>query len=222
MKLITKDKNSNSNILFCPSKENICQILGSGMNVSVTFAVRPSISDHCQNDFISARLGVVTVEWSPVSLKKPDTTPTPRTIDEYSEVHGPLVLKSVQSLKFHCPSCHVEKTPFDASLKTIPEIPKVGNPFEVRYLISNQTNLHQRLRVMMNDSDSTDPSNSMLISGVINGEIILGPLEKKILSYSMLVTKVGKTSIPALDVSSLRYNTWVVHGSSMNKIFVSP
>ena len=72
----------------------------------------------------------------------------------------------------------------------------------------------------MNDSETSASSQNMLVSGTINGEISLGPLEIKNLSYVLLVTKVGDITIPTIDVSSIRYNSWVVHGS--NRIFVSP
>jgi hypothetical protein len=161
------------------------------------------------------------MDWSPVPLQHADEIHF-QSEDEYRGIHGPLPMKQLKLVRQKGPLCYVEVTPFEASFETIPSMPKVGNPFEVRYKISNKTSLHQKLRVLMNDSDTIVSSNNMLVSGIINGEITLGPLEKKTLSYSLLVTKVGKISIPTFDVSSVRYNTWVVHGSSMDKVFVSP
>ncbi len=217
-------KNAGSNVIFSPEEGSICQNLNDGRKVDIAFATCPSISRIAQEEILFARLGVVTVEWSPVPLKQSELTSTfiTQSNDEYSNLHGPLPLAGLQTLKYQCPSCHIEKAPFNASFKTIPDIPKVGNPFEVRYIVTNQTKSHQRLRVVMNDSESTFPSNSMLISGLINCEIVLGPNEEKSVSYSLLVTQAGMTSFPAPDISSLRYNTWIVHGSCMNKVFVSP
>ena len=222
MELINKKNDNTSNVIYSSDKDGICKKLNSGMKVSITFAARPSISENSQEEHISSILGTISLDWSPVPLQKLEYHQTKQMNDEFREYHGPLPVKNLQHIRYHCPSCHVEKTPFEASFKTNPDVPKVGNPFEVRYLIVNRTKLHQRLRVMMNDSESTAPSNYMLVSGVINGEIILGPHEEKLLSYSLLVTKVGKVTIPSLDVSSVRYNTWIIHGSTMKKIFISP
>lgn len=192
------------------------------MKLNIAFATRPSIPQHSKKEFVSGRLGSICFDWLPIPFQKSDDDLISQQHGEFHNLHGPLPVKKLQSLRYPCPSCHIENTPFDASFQTLPCIPRVGHPFEVIYLLRNQTTLHQRLRVMMNDSDSTIPSNSMLISGVINGEIILGPLEEKTLSYSLLVTKVGETTIPSLDVSSIRYNTWIIHGTNMSKIYIAP
>jgi len=222
-----KGHSTQSNLLYSPESNAFCRNLNAGTKVNVAYAVRATVaSDNVhpatEESIINARLGAVSVSWSPVPLQLPDPTYfIPK--DEYGENYGPLRLQQVMPVKQRGPTCYIEVTPFEATFKTIPPMPKVGSPFEVRYEISNKTNLHQRLRVLMNDSDAIVSSNSMLVSGVINGEIVLGPLEKKILSYSLLVTKVGKITIPAFDVSSVRYNTWVIHHrSSMDKVFVSP
>ena len=216
------DHNSNSNLLYAPGEDGFCQNLDDGVKVDIAFATRPSISQNSTKEFITGRLGSISFDWSPIPLQKSDDNLISQRDDEFSNLHGPLPVKKLQSLRYRCPSCHIEKTPFDASFQTLPGIPRVGHPFEVRYHLSNQTMLHQPIRVMMNDSDSIIPSNSMLISGVINGEIILGPMEEKTLSYSLLVTKVGKITIPSLDVSSIRYNTWIIHGTNMNNIYIAP
>lgn len=223
VELIRPNNKEASNILYTPNQDSICKSLSNGMKVNIPFAVRPCISEGFKEESIIGQLGTISLDWSSVPLQIPgDCHLKLRSNDTHSGFHGPLTVKNLQSLKYHCPSCHVEKTPFEASFQTVPQIPQVGSPFEVRYQIVNRTKFHQRLRVVMNDSDSAFPSNNMLISGVINGEIVLGPLEEKLLSYSLLVTKVGQTTIPSLDVSSIRYNTWIIHGSTMKKIFVSP
>ena len=103
--------------------------------------------------------------------------------NEYGGNHGPLSIKKVKVVKQKGPTCYFEMTPFVACFKTIPPMPKVGNPFEVKYQICNKTTLHQRLRVLMNDSDAIVLSYSMLVSGVINREIVLGPLKKKVILF---------------------------------------
>ncbi len=222
VELIRSKNRDTSNVLYSPGQEGICKSLNHGMKVDIAFAVRPVILAKSKKESAVGHLGTISLDWSPVPLQKSDCHMILQKNDKFNGLHGPLPVKSLQPLHYDCPSCHVEKTPFEASFQTIPDIPKVGNPFEVRYQITNCTKFHQRLRVVMNDSESTAPSKNMLISGIINGEINLGPLEDKVLSYSLLVTKVGQTTIPSLDVSSIRYNTWIVHGTTMNKIFVSP
>ncbi len=222
-----KSNKPQSNIIYSPESNILCQNMNAGTKVNIAFAARATVTRDNMNppteeSIINIRLGAISADWSPVPLELSDETLFPLK-DEYGGNHGPLAIQQVRPVKQKGPICYVEVTPFEASFKTIPPMPKVGSPFEIRYEISNRTNLHQRLRVLMNDSDAIVSSNSMLVSGVINGEIVLGPLEKKTLSYSLLVTKVGKITIPAFDVSSIRYNTWVIHHrSSMDKVFVSP
>ena len=210
-----------NNVLFTPKKDDLCQTLNSGMKLNITYTLKPSLreTNSPQEESISTRLGAIAIVWVPKPLRLSNQMSI-NTGDDYPSYHGPLPIQSTKPLKHKGPLCHVEETPFKASFETIPAMPKVGNPFEVRYEIINRTSHHQRLRVLMNDSESIGSSNSMLVSGIINGEVALGPLERKILNYSLLVTKVGKITIPAFDVSSIRYDTWVVHGS--NKIFISP
>lgn len=215
-----KNYTEQANLLFSPSSNEPCRSLNSGKKVNVTYVVRPRIiNDISQESSCAARLGAVHIEWSPVPLKNTEDVAM-NTEPQFQGYHGPLPVKQARLLKQKGPLCHIEMTPFDASIQVIPPMPKVGRPFEVRYQIVNRTSLHQRLRVLMNDSESIASSNNILISGIINGEMILGPFEKKILSYNVLVTKVGNTATPSFDVSSVRYNSWVVHGSK--KIFVSP
>lgn len=216
-----EETKENGLILFSPKENDLCQTLNSGMKLNIAFTLKPNIREVSSQpeESISTRLGAIAIEWAPIPLRLSNEMVV-NTDDEYQYYHGPLAVKKTRLLKQKGPLCHVEEAPFKASFETIPAMPKVGNPFEVRYEITNKTSNHQRLRVLMNDSESVVSSNSMLVSGIINGEVALGPLEKKILNYSLLVTKVGKTTIPAFDVSSIRYNTWVVRGSC--KIFVSP
>merc|ERR1740124_1509347 len=77
----------------------------------------------------SARLGALTLKWIPLPLPLPSNTTLP---------DGPV--------------CYVESTPFRASRRTIPSVPKVACPFEVRYRIGNRTEMHQKIRVAMNES----------------------------------------------------------------------
>ncbi len=134
--------------------------------------------------------------------------------------HGPLPLEGLPPLKRTGPIVYVEATPFEASFSTIPSIPKVAAPFEVRYSLTNKTELQQRIKVSMVETEGT--SNGMLVSGVINGEIVLGPMESKVLRYSLLVTKVGKTILPTLNVSCLRYNSWIIRGGEKDSVYVLP
>lgn len=87
-------------------------------------------------------------------------------------------------------------------------------------MLTNKTTLQQRIKVSMIETEGT--SNGILVSGIINGEFVLGPMEDKVLRYSLLVTKIGKTVLPALSVSSLRYNSWIIRSGEEDSIYVLP
>jgi hypothetical protein len=214
--------NDDTNLLYSPRSDSICRELNFGTKLSIAYTVRPCLKELNDKELkVTTRLGGISIEWTPVPLKLDSKILLSNTRLGFRDYHGPIPSSSQpMSLKLRGPLCHVDKTPFSASFTTYPIMPTIGTPFEIRYEITNKTSLHQKLRVIMNDSETSASSQNMLVSGTINGEISLGPLEIKNLSYVLLVTKVGDITIPTIDVSSIRYNSWVVHGS--NRIFVSP
>jgi hypothetical protein len=192
---------------------------------NVTFSVRSKIrntnfeSESAQ--YVTSRLGFIVVEWVPIPIAFTGNISPIIDKGQYGGYHGPLPIQNLASIHLCCPLCYIEATPFAASLTNIPAMPKVTRPFEVHYQISNHTSLHQRLRVAMSETDNPVDSDGILVSGLINGDLVLGPRESKIFSYTLLVTKVGKTALPSLAVSSTRYKTWVINDKQVN-IFVTP
>uniref|UniRef100_A0A7S0ADA9 Uncharacterized protein n=1 Tax=Minutocellus polymorphus TaxID=265543 RepID=A0A7S0ADA9_9STRA len=97
---------------------------------------------------------------------------------------------------------------------TFPASPKVAVPFDVKYCIKNQTPYHQKLNLSMSEAhpgDNLDASDTVLVSGFVNGEVQLGPSESRLLCYSALAMRAGKTPMPALNISSQRYRSWVIN-----------
>jgi len=54
-------------------------------------------------------------------------------------------------------------------------------------------------------------SSGILVSGLVAGDLQLGPYKSKTLAYSALVMKAGKVPMPVLNVISSRYQSWIIH-----------
>jgi len=228
------------NILFSPKPNDICHMLRYGSKFNVSFTARPKLISHHPNagfsnataiQYANARLGAIDLNWIPISFPiASDITCTShhRNDDGCRKYHGPLPIPNLYPIRLNGPVCYVESTPFQASRRTIPPIPKVSTPFEVRYRITNKTEMHQKIRITMNEggddvmSAVTNGDSGVLVSGLIGGEMNLGPMEVKEFSYLMLFTTVGRSTMPTLHVSSIRYGTWIIHGEREESIFVTP
>ena len=155
---------------------------------NVTFSVRPNIRntnfDSESAQYFTSHLGFVVVEWVPIPIAFTGHNSSTVDKDQYDDYHGPLPIQNLASLHLRCPVCYIEATPFAASLTKIPAMPKVALPFEIHYEILNNTSLHQRLRVAMSETDNPSNSDGVLLSGLITGDVVLGPRESKILSYT--------------------------------------
>lgn len=190
----------------------------------------PTIKDQYVKGSVSTRLGVIWVDWYPVSIALPEGMEEDVGSDmERLNAHGPLRLSEPSTLKFRGPPCYIEDAPFETVLESLPPSPRVATPFEMSYRISNKTGMQQKLSILMSDQ-STDErerghiSEGVLVSGLINGSITLAPFESQTLSYTALATKAGKTTMPALAISSDRYKTWLVKDrqEGSREIFVLP
>jgi len=242
------------NVLFSPKPNDICHMLRHGSRFTIAYTARPQMTHphHASNTTLSppntttawrtsARLGALTLKWIPLPLPLPSNTTLPPTHGPDNGCygyHGPLPVPNLHPILLDGPVCYVESTPFRASRRTIPSVPKVACPFEVRYRIGNRTEMHQKIRVAMNESgvggDGASTASGIgvaagggggsgvLVSGLIGGEMSLGPKEVKEFSYLMLFTTVGRSTIPTLHVSSIRYGTWIVHGDKEESVFVTP
>jgi hypothetical protein len=214
-----------SDLLYTSKSDDFCSQLRNGSRLKIGYTICPEVnaveindSEYAQATFAS--LGAVTIAWTPMALPVPEYIAELAQNNEFARKHGPLPIKALPQYSRTGPTFYVEATPFYASFETVPSMPKVAVPFEVRYTVTNTTKLQQRIRVCM--TESVGSTNDMLVSGIINGDLLLGPSESKCLRYSLLVTKVGKTILPALNVSSLRYNTWIIRSGNQDCVYVLP
>lgn len=199
-------------------------MLTEGSKFGLTYSVEPVIREQYMKGSVSTRLGVIWVDWYPVSIPLPEGTDIERMGS-----HGPLRLSEPTTLKFRGPPCYIENAPFETVLVSLSPSPRVATPFEMSYRISNKTGMQQKISVLMRDlsSDERERSNiseGVLVSGLINGEITLAPFESQTLSYTALATKAGKTTMPVLSISSDRYKTWLIKDQQQGsrEIFVMP
>eukprot|EP00554_Chaetoceros_debilis_P011045 CAMPEP_0194109444 /NCGR_PEP_ID=MMETSP0150-20130528/8927_1 /TAXON_ID=122233 /ORGANISM="Chaetoceros debilis, Strain MM31A-1" /LENGTH=1586 /DNA_ID=CAMNT_0038798395 /DNA_START=209 /DNA_END=4966 /DNA_ORIENTATION=- len=216
-------KDVDTEILYKPKTSSFWNKLTSGTKLKVAYTIKPQMkSDETAESaqVTSTHLGAIAIHFIPIPLHNSnfEISGASKILSGY---HGPLPIDELPSSKHKGPLLYVETTPFDACYEVVPPLPRVSCPFEVRYKITNKTYLHQKLKISMTEAEGT--ANGMLVSGIINGELALGPMESTTISYSMLVTKIGKAVLPDLSVSSLRYNTWILRGIRQDtSIYVMP
>lgn len=248
MRLISNSKSTEEpNVLFLPKKSpDFTHILKTNSKFGLTFFVQPLIDPKTknnnegqkqQNDDESIRnfttnIGIIEAYWKPSEIFLPNEfniTNGNNNSDPFGRKHGPLSLRSHQPVKIFGPLCYIEKTPFEATLKSIPSAPKVAVPFEVVFDVTNKTACHQQLQVNLNVSDDNNNNNSnisdgILVSGMTNGDIHFGPKETKSLVYILLASYAGRMQLPSLTVTSLRHNAWVIKTDRKNSphVFIMP
>lgn len=171
---------------------------------------------------VSSSLGVISVDWWPSTLELPPDVKSSSFSDPIAG-HGPLKLDEPSMCRFMGPPCYIENAPFETKLERLPQSISVAEPFEVTYTVKNKTSLDQTLKISLDDSDPTF-SDGFLISGLVKGDVCLGPHETHSLTYTALATKVGSIRIPPVCVSCTRFNTWVIQESAESRrtIFVLP
>lgn len=160
-------------------------------------------------------LGNVAVDWLPKQIALPDEAKA--ALGPEIEAHGPLVLASPIPMKFKGPLCYIEKAPFKTQFQCQPPVPKVAVPFHVDYSITNETDTHQNLVLALDGQPgSGQKSQDILICGLLGGDLRLAPHETKMLSYTVIATRSGMTNLPAVSISSARFNAWVVNERKEN------
>lgn len=229
VKLVMGSPYSNSqNVLFSPKPNDLCHILRTGSRFNLAFMVQPIlknvVSNHEVVNYATKNLGMIEVFWIPMCVSLPSKALNMVTMvnDEYKNYHGPLPIKDSIPVRLYSPTCYVECTPFEASLQPIFPCPRVSQPFRVEYIIKNKTSLNQKLLVEIDEEKNNLSNNDVIVSGLTNGELYLGPMETKHLDYSLVASKSGRISSPGVRVSSTRYGSWVINGGLGDNFLIMP
>ena len=242
---MSEDPAASDGVLFAKEGDDLCiNVLKEGSRFGLSYSVQANLSHSSgsatenEGNYVRTSLGVLSIDFIPVSLDLPSdalpwmqkklsqsTSAESRESEAINLSHGPLPMLRPSTIKFFGPLCYIEKSPFEAKLTSFPTVPKVAVPFEIIYCITNKTAFHQILKLTMREASAEDhgahhASNSVLVSGLVNGEINLAPLESRVLSYSALAVRAGKIPMPALAVSSTRHKSWVINDGPHNPRFI--
>lgn len=213
LNLSLKSGENGTNTLYDVGPSEVGRALSAGSRLSLAYSVEATLRANYKKGGVTCSLGALTVDWRPTTVPLPEEATRGSIGLEGIEAHGPLALRMPSTVSVVGPSCYIESTPFEAKLQSVPVAPKVAVPFEINYQIKNKTSLHQTLSVNMTDVSSNGDveSDGLMISGMVNGELSLGPEEEQTLSYTVLALRAGRTPLPSLHVSSERYKSWVIH-----------
>lgn len=178
---------------------------------------------------ISSFLGNILVDWRPSALELPAGCEALSTFDDLT-AHGPLALDTPSTIRFRGPACYVERAPFAVQAVAIPSLLKAATPFDMKYIVTNTTTLHQSLNIRLGGSSdlfegSVAKFGGLLLSGFTQGQITLGPLERQIVGFTVISCRPGEVALPALQISSSRYQRWVINdgdGASRKRVYVMP
>lgn len=210
--------------MYQADEQDPCRKLQMGSKFSLAWTTEVSMKSDYLKGSVSTSLGVVSVDWIPTPLDLPKEVMAGGSIDSV-DAHGPLSLTTPCTLRFMGPPCYIENAPFETMVEGLLSSPRVAVPFDVTYRIKNKTSIDQKLKVFLNNSapESKD-SDGFLVSGLVDGDVSLGPLESHALSYTILATRTGTIPMPKFCISSDRYNTWIVDDSTSTRrsVFVLP
>lgn len=202
--------------------------LKQGSALSMSYSVLAQKDVESGKGYGSISLGVMSVDWKPVSLSLPEGSSPITNPDEFGSAHGPLQISNQPSMIFHGPQCTVLDSPFMAKLLRCPATPKVGTPFCISYLVTNRSAKRQAVVVHVNEERPGNtvppPAPQLLGTGKLKEELELAPFEEKEFSYTFISMLAGKVLRPSLRVSSNRYKTWVVNETPLSPryLFVLP
>ena len=209
--------NEGVGVLYKPSRDDPCRILSEGTKFSIGYTVQPLMKTDYKSSSVSSTLGALLVGWLATALDLPDEAKGHSGTLGAITSHGPLALDDPSKIRFTGPPCSIERAPFEVTLQTMPSTVRVAVPFEVDYCIKNNTNLHQTMQIRMIKEGKLD---GLLLSGLVNGEISLAPYEVQFHSYTVLAIRAGEICFPGLQVSSLRYKSWVINKETTPKNFI--
>lgn len=208
-----------------PSRVLACD---TRLGISYTSTVELLNDDEGQVESASSPLGSILVDWKPSVLQLPSKVDADSDVFGAFQAHGPLALAAPSTIRFTGPLCYIERAPFEVKQKQSIEPHTVGVPFAVQYSIANTTTLHQVLRFyFIEDGGETNGlslgNSGLLMSGCKCGFLWLGPMDEQCLSFTFVASRPGQATLPALQVSSDRYQNWVINdGPKGVPVFVFP
>ena len=216
---------SSGKVLYQAEPEDPCRHLQQGSKFAVSWTTDVNMKDEFKKGSVSSSLGVISVDWQPTHLAVPDEVADQKVLGGISG-HGPLLLESASTCRFMGPPCYIEHAPFHAVLGSLPTCPKVAVPFDISYRIRNKTHLVQKLLIHVDEQEVSDATEleGLILSGLVKGDVQVGPGEEYILTYSAIPTRTGTLSLPKLSIASDRHKTWIVNESlgSRRSLFVIP
>ena len=203
----------DSGLLSEPREDDPCRWLKPNSNFAFAFSVKADMKNRHRS--ATFPLGLLNIEWLPQQIELPkEVHSLAANLDLH--VHGPLALSTPISVKFRGPLCYIERAPFRTTFECTPPVPRVSDPFEVAYNIKNDTKVNQRLSVALHGQQNASNHHEILVCGLMNSDLRLGPYERQKLSYTAIATKPGMTVLPEIYISSARYNSWIVKEGSDN------
>jgi hypothetical protein len=218
----SKSDDEHKNIIYQSDPADPCRVLSGSAKVCVSYSVLASLKGN--ESRMSSSLGSILVDWKPTTLTPPALPDTISNSCGLVTSHGPLALDAPSTMCFTGPRCYVEETPFEVKHLILALPLSVTCPFAVQYAVKNKTSFHQILRLEMREAEvSSATASGLLLSGYADGIITLGPHDEHMISYTVVATRPGQTSLPGLLVSSDRYKSWVINGGPVGKsIFIRP
>jgi hypothetical protein len=190
-------------------------MLRQGSKLSLIYSVVAQRDKRSGDGHETVAMGIISVDWKPVSLSLQDNLMATVTADEYGSAHGPLGLPGLTPIIFHGPQCQVLSSPFKAKFLNFPVTPNVGTPFCISYQVTNQTAESQTLVLHLNYEQVGDisflTSPKLLGAGKSKDEMQIGPFETKSFSFTYMSMVAGKVCMPPLSVYSSRQQAWVIN-----------
>jgi hypothetical protein len=226
--LVSNDTAGEGSSIYKSDPNDPCRILSTGARLGISYTVLARLKKGLQQGSASSSLGSILVDWRPSFLELPSEGGALSRDLGIIKAHGPLALATPSTIRFTGPRCYIERAPFEAKAVTIPSSLTVATPFEVQYRVTNKTSMHQLVRIQVREANSSSGGGSasesgLFLSGCTKGELSLGPSEQQIVSFTAIATRPGDLTLPALLVSSDRYQSWIMNdGSSWKRCYVLP
>lgn len=196
---------------------------------SVSYVVEAKMRPDVLRGGVSSHLGVIEVEWLPQTLPlSPEIVANATAAAAGIDSHGPLVLSTPSIVRFRGPPFYIESAPFSAEMIKCSDVPSASKPFDISYRIQNNTISHQHLTIKLHtlpivDGVQASEGDTLLLAGTVHGDLTLNPFEVRKLSYTFLAIHPGLFKLPALEVLSTKYGTYVIQEQGKNmEMFVLP